>query len=591
QRYDMVNQATSEVIWDWDIRTHTVWWNDNFYLQYGHDRIETPRSFENWIKQIHPEDWPRVEATLNAALAGSGTLWTSQYRFRHRQGEYAQVDASAIIQRDAAGKALRMVGSIRDITELRQADQRLAEAADRYDKMLRATKDAFWLVDADSGRILDVNAAAETQSGYSREELLQLRVPDIDVVYDPEQLGQSIAEILQMGWGVIETRHRTQSGRIIDVEVSTLPDAGQRNLIAFIRDITLRKQAELELLQTRDRLEAMLTAMPDLMFHITRDGTFLDFRRVNPEHLYLPPDQFLGKTVREVLPQPASDIIMSALATAITEGTVHGVNYSLPLPQGLNWYELSAARMQTGATDEPEVILLVRDITTRKQQEQQLRLSEQRHRILAENLKDVIWAMRPDGLITYVSPAVEQVRGYTPEEALRQPIEQILAPAARASAVEYLESLGADLQAGRPPRSYRGEQEYYRKDGSIFWAEVTAVPLLREDGTLVELIGVSRDIDERKRYEEQLKLARDAADRANAAKSQFLAHMSHEIRTPMNAVLGLTQLLEREPLTPGQAAMIRHIGEAGDSLLRIINDILDFSKIEAGELHVDSRDF
>jgi PAS domain S-box-containing protein len=394
-----------------------------------------------------------------------------------------------------------------------------------------------------------------------------------------------------LGWGVIETRHRTKSGRIIDVEVSTLPDAGQRNLIAFIRDITVRKQAELELRRTRDRLEAMLTAMPDLMFHITRDGTILDFRSANPNQLYCPPEHFLGKPLREVLPQPACDIIMGALATAASEGTVHGVSYSLPLPQGVTWFELSAARMQMGETDNPEVILLVRDITARKQQEEQLRLSEQRHRILAESLRDVVWAMRPDGVITYVSPAVEQVRGYTPEEALRQPIEQILAPAARASAVEYLESLGADLQAGRPPRSYRGEQEYYRKDGSIFWAEVTAVPLLREDGTLVELIGVSRDIDERKRYEQDLKQARDAADRANAAKSLFLAHMSHEIRTPMNAVLGLTQLLEREPLTPGQAAMIRHIGEAGDSLLRIINDILDFSKIEAGELRVDHRDF
>ena len=591
QRYEMANQATSEVIWDWDIEAHTVWWNDNFYSHYGFDRAETPPSFDNWVHQVHPDDLSRVEDSLNADLFGTARVWSCQYRFRRQLGDYAMVSARGIIQRDAAGKALRLVGAMQDITELRQADQRLAEAADRYDRMLRATKDAFWLVEAGSGRILDVNAAAEAQSGYSREELLQLRVPDIDVVYDPEQVGQRIAEIQQMGWGLIETRHRTKSGRIIDVEVSTLPDAGQRNMIAFIRDISVRKQAELELRQTRDRLEAMLTAMPDLMFHLTRDGTILDFRSANPQQLYCSPEDFLGKQLRQVLPNPACDIIMGALATAITEGTVHGVTYFLPLPQGLTWFELSASRMQASATDEPEVILLVRDITLRKRQEEQLRISELRHRILAENTRDVIWAMRPDGVITYVSPAVEQVRGYTVEEALSQPIEQILAPGSRANAIGYLEDLAADLQAGRPPRSYRGEQEYYRKDGSIFWAEVSAVPLLREDGSLVELIGVSRDIDERKRHEHELKQARDAADRANAAKSQFLAHMSHEIRTPMNAVLGLTQLLEREPLTPGQAAMIRHIGEAGDSLLRIINDILDFSKIEAGELHVEPRDF
>ena len=78
---------------------------------------------------------------------------------------------------------------------------------------------------------------------------------------------------------------------------------------------------------------------------------------------------------------------------------------------------------------------------------------------------------------------------------------------------------------------------------------------------------------------------------ASAAKTQFLAHMSHEIRTPMNAVLGLAQLLAQEPLSPGQAAMVRHIGEAGDSLLRIINDILDLSKIEADQIVIEHQPF
>jgi signal transduction histidine kinase len=122
------------------------------------------------------------------------------------------------------------------------------------------------------------------------------------------------------------------------------------------------------------------------------------------------------------------------------------------------------------------------------------------------------------------------------------------------------------------------------------------------DGKPYRAVGTHIDTTERRRILEQLEdlnsnLEDKVAERtaqlqaANAAKSQFLAHMSHEIRTPMNAVLGLAQLLEKEPLESGELAMVRHIRESGDALLHIINDILDFSKIEAGQLRIDLQAF
>ena len=127
-------------------------------------------------------------------------------------------------------------------------------------------------------------------------------------------------------------------------------------------------------------------------------------------------------------------------------------------------------------------------------------------------------------------------------------------------------------------------------------ARIPEYPLNDEIGQLTLAAGAfhrkNQEIHELNDSLEQKVVERTAQlESANAAKTQFLAHMSHEIRTPMNAVLGLAQLLGEEPLTPGQAAMVRHISESGQNLLHIINDILDFSKIEAGQIRIDYQAF
>ena len=139
--------------------------------------------------------------------------------------------------------------------------------------------------------------------------------------------------------------------------------------------------------------------------------------------------------------------------------------------------------------------------------------------------------------------------------------------------------------------SFSLEKRYIRKDGSIVWIDVS-VSLQRDAaGKPAYAIAILQDISDRKRLEEELRQAKEAAEAANRAKDEFLANVSHEIRTPMNAILGMTELALDTPLTDDQRQCLKTVKSAADNLLGIINDLLDFSKIEAGKLELDPADF
>lgn len=152
--------------------------------------------------------------------------------------------------------------------------------------------------------------------------------------------------------------------------------------------------------------------------------------------------------------------------------------------------------------------------------EVRLKESEERYRLLAEHANDVIWTMSPEGKITYVSPTVEAMRGFTPEEAMNQTIEEIHPPASQAISLGYFERLKIALQGRAPLEEFNCELEYFCKDGSTVWNEVTVIPHLTDGGGLIEILGVSRDISERKRHEHELEIARREVEFANKALMQ-----------------------------------------------------------------------
>jgi two-component system sensor histidine kinase UhpB len=125
ERFALAARAATDAIWDWDLITNAIWWSDGFYGLFGYSREEVPLTIESWSNCLHPDEKERVESELRRAIDDGSARWTDEYRFRRKDGSYAFVHDHGFVIRDEAGKPVRMVGGISDITARKQVEQKL----------------------------------------------------------------------------------------------------------------------------------------------------------------------------------------------------------------------------------------------------------------------------------------------------------------------------------------------------------------------------------------------------------------------------------------------------------------------------------
>jgi PAS domain S-box-containing protein len=227
----------------------------------------------------------------------------------------------------------------------------------------------------------------------------------------------------------------------------------------------------------------------------------------------------------------------------------------------------------------------------REQQElsalQARQAAEARFRVIFEQAPLGVVLLDPEGgLITEANSRFGEIVGRPADTLVGVDPMRLTHPDDVAESRVQLDRLNTGRIAG-----YRLNKRYLRPDGTPVWVSLAFAPVQVASEDAPRYLGIVEDISARIEMEARLRQASAEAAAANAAKSEFLSHMSHEIRTPMNAVLGLAQVLEREPLAPSQRDMVGRIRSAGQSLLAILDDVLDLSKIEAGQLRLEPRPF
>ena len=342
-----------------------------------------------------------------------------------------------------------------------------------------------------------------------------------------------------------------------------------------------------ELHADQSLLESLMETIPDDIYFKDREGRFLRINRAKALRSGLPdPRLACGMTDADFFQEEHADSSMAKEREIMEQGTplIDEVE-KLIWPDGhTSWVSATKVPLRDRQGNIIGTVGISRDVTVHHEMEAALQVERDRLRTLIDNLPDHIFIKDRQGRFVTVNSTLVSALGKQSESELigladREIFDLTLAKVFEADDQQVMDD-GKTL--------LNREEELVTADGSRRTILTTKVPLRNKSGAVFGLVGICRDITERKLVEEELRRAKDAAEVASRAKSDFLANMSHEIRTPMNAVIGMTELLLDTQLQPEQRDFLETIRDSADSLLEIINDILDFSKIESGKVELES---
>ncbi|MBI3140251.1 MAG: PAS domain S-box protein [Rhodocyclales bacterium] len=527
-----------------------------------------------------------------ACSQGESSLRDDEWLWRKDGSGFPAEFSSAPLVRE--GRRVGAVVIFRDIGERRQALDRLKESASRLETVLEEQETLIdnvqvGIVITGDNQIQRCNPVFLELLHYESEAELLGRPPAV-LFPTPENyaaFGGKVGPVLAAGHPVeLEWQLADRNGMPHWVQIAAkpvrAPGQGYRTVWMML-DITARKLAEAALEAANEEMSAILDAAP-VGITVIREGKIRRCNRRLEEMFGVPPGGMLDHSTRGVYADEEAYQRSNRAYRNLEDGTVHHRIEQMRRADGsIVWCRLSG-RLVDVAEPDRGAVWMVEDISEEHAAEEALRASQQLLDAIVENNPASISFKDAEGRFRLVNRTWEEATGVRRDQVIGRTVFDVF-PEDLAQ-----EFSTADRKAIEAGQVIRYEEQLDTPSGRTT-AITSKLPLHAQDGSLTGVCGVSTDISDLVRLQKELEHARDAAEAAAKAKSQFLANVSHEIRTPMNAIIGLSYIALKNAQDPRQRDYLAKIESSGKALLGIINDILDFSKIEAGKLQLEAVPF
>nr|MBP8190925.1 response regulator [Aquabacterium sp.] len=370
--------------------------------------------------------------------------------------------------------------------------------------------------------------------------------------------------------------------------IQMLDDTGTRSqYVCLFTDITKRKAQEHVREQEREFLEALLGNLPVSLFVLDPVNlNVVAINRYTEIEFNIKRDRVVGKSIAIALGAPVLRMTQPYMEKAVESGQTVEHDFTWQNEQGSRVVNARHFALRHSNGRPRLLISLVRDITASRQAQADLEESERRFRELVESMEDCVYvATEHRNNYIYLSPRTQDLWGVDADDIRDNPglVRSLVVPED-----QHLLSEQEIQESNNEPTDALLRLQHPTK--GLRWLRHRTRARRLPDGQS-RIYGLVSDVTDEHRQAMELERARDMAEAASQAKSQFMANMSHEIRTPMNGILGMTELLLGTPLNDKQRRFAQAVYRSGESLLEIINDILDFAKIEAGRLELANSDF
>jgi PAS domain S-box-containing protein len=576
EKMAVVTDMARIAYWEHDIVNSVLRFNDPFYKlfktsaeQVGGYYLSTDEFFERFIP---PDDQSFIKAEMHrhSAIKAPRYSHEMEHRILYGDGKTGHVKVRLFLFQDREGRPFKSYGVVQDISEQKKSEEALRFTQFAID---RTIDQAFWTTAG--GRLIYVNDAACRSLGYSREELLALTMMDIVPSSSRESFARHWGALNENPSHTFECFHRAKDGRVYPVEIRcnyVLFD-GEAYNCAFVTDITRRKQMEQSLRESEGRVRTLLQTIPDLIWLKDEKGVFLNCNSSFEKLLGAGKEEIIGKTDYDFLEAGLADYFRENDRKAIAAGRpTRNEEWVTFFEDG---HRALLETIKTPMFDQQGELIgvlgVARDITDRKQNEENLQKEGKKYRTILQTAVDGFWLTDLNGRILEVNDAYCRMSGYREEELLAMFISELdgrLGPGDVQDEIQLVLDQGHD----------RFETCHRRKDGSLYDVEVSVQHLEIEDGRLVIFL---RDITMLKQAEQENERLHSQLLQSHKMESvgRLAGGVAHDFNNMLGVILGHGELaLEQVPPDHRLYEALQEIMSAARQSANVTRQLLAFAR-------------
>ncbi len=613
-RLDKARSVTNDGIWDWNLQSNEVKFDERYYTMAGYRPYEFAATYENWRARVHPDDVTKAEQAAYKFSQGDLEKFDIEFRFRRKAGSYMWIRARALIfEFDKQGKPLRIVGTHTDVTDRKRVQESLIKSEEKYRLLVENQSDLVVEVDPE-GRFLFVSPSYCRLFGKTEEELLNNTF--MPLVHEDDQAAttEAMKALYQPPYSCyLEQRAMTMDGWhwLGWQDNAILDDNGNiRSIIGVGRDITIRRQIEQQLRDSEEKFSKAFYQQDVAMELVDLDqGLRLEFNDKYCEITGYSREELLNSSIYEknlwINPEGQLQVAEDLRAKGIVSGVPMDILNKSGEPRNLL---LSAASLDLEKDDNMVIATLV-DITHLKEAEQALRESEARYRIAFDQQYQFICILDPDGIALEVNDLPLKIGGYQRDQVVGRPFWQAAfweqMPEIQELWKQRFDRLREDFQP------IRDIEPFMDSSGGIHYAQSTTSAILDDDYNLKFILIEASEITEQRQAEKQrdellekvqelnvnleLRVKKRTAElkAVNKELEAFSYSVSHDLRAPLRSIDGFSQaLLEdyTDKLDEHGQDYLNRVRNSAQRMGQLIDDLLQLSRVNRNEISHEQVD-